>query len=91
MSGDTKVATTGPAATALKWVKTKDTAKHPTIQRTAPHNNFPPQMSMVPRLKTLSFKEKLWLVYISLHPGGKPWEEAMLQIADLRNGKRQSL
>lgn len=35
-SGDIKVATTGRAATALKRVKTKDTAKHPTIQRTAP-------------------------------------------------------
>ena len=38
MSGDIKVATTGGAATAVKWVKTKDIAKHPTIQRTAPHN-----------------------------------------------------
>ena len=60
------------------------------MQRTAPHNNFPPKMSMVPRLKTPYLKEKLPSLHL-VAPWGKPWEEAMLQIADLRMEKTGSV
>ena len=34
------VTTGGVGATGICWVEIKDDAKHPTVHRTAPHNNY---------------------------------------------------